>query len=97
MPTIVVHRPVDAVIARVKIKIDGHLAVRLKRGASQHFEVAPGRHVWRVHLGLQASSPVELNLDGIETVTLEAAVFERGWLFTQTFLRPGSALDLRVV
>ncbi|MFR9780919.1 hypothetical protein ACL02O_33395 [Micromonospora sp. MS34] len=97
MPTIVVHRPFDAVIARLKIKVDGHVTARLKRGASQRFEVEPGRHVVRVHLGLQASSPVELDLDGTETVTLEAAVYERAWRFTETFLRPGSALDLRVV
>lgn len=84
-------------MARVRIKVDGHLAARLKRGAGQRFEVAPGRHVVRVHLGFQASSPVEVNVDGTETVTLEAAVYERSWRFTETFLRPGSALDLRVM
>lgn len=97
MPTIVVHRPFDVVMVRVKIKIDGQLAARLKRGSSQSFEVAPGRHVVRLHLNWQSSSPVELNLDGTETVALEAAVYERSWRFTETFLRPGNALDLRVL
>ncbi|GAA4580521.1 hypothetical protein GCM10023176_60200 [Micromonospora coerulea] len=97
MPTIVVHRPFDAVIARVKIKVDGQVSARLKRGASERFEVAPGRHVVRVQLGLQSSGPLELKLDGSETVTLEAAVYERSGRFTETFLRPGSALDLRVM
>ena len=87
MPIIVVHRPFDVVIVRVKIKIDGQLAARLKRGASQSFEVTPGRHVVRVHLNWQSSSPVELNLNATETVTLEAAVYERAWRFTETFLR----------
>ncbi|NYF59790.1 hypothetical protein HDA35_005621 [Micromonospora purpureochromogenes] len=51
----------------------------------------------RVHLNSQSSSPIEVNVDGAETVILEAAVNERSWRFTETFLRPESALDLRVV
>jgi hypothetical protein len=41
--------------------------------------------------------PVEVTLDGTETVTLEAAYSERSWRFTETFLRPEGALDLRTV
>ncbi|MFI7070684.1 hypothetical protein [Micromonospora sediminicola] len=97
MPTIVVHRPFDVVMVRVKIEIDGQVAARLKRGTSQSLEVSPGRHVVRLHLNWQSSSPVELDLDGAETIALEAAVYERSWRFRETFLRSGSALDLRVL
>ncbi|WP_210912392.1 hypothetical protein [Micromonospora sp. U21] len=45
----------------------------------------------------QSSLPVEVTLDGTETVTLEAAYSERSWGFTETFLRPEGALDLRTV
>ncbi|WP_189194686.1 hypothetical protein [Micromonospora fulviviridis] len=81
----------------MKIEVDGEVVARLKRGARQSFDVQPGQHRVRVRVSWQSSLPVEVTLDGAETVTLEAAYSERSWRFTETFLRPEGALDLRVV
>ena len=99
MPRIIIGRALDAsgLLRRIKIEIDGHVVARLKRGALQSVDVAPGRHVVRAHLDWQSSAPVEVHLAGTETIALEAAIAERSMMFTATFLRPESGLDLQVV
>ena len=99
MPMITVRRALDAggVLRRMKIEVDGQIVARLKRGAAQSVDVAPGRHVVRAHLDWQSSAPVEVHLAGTETVALEAAITERSMTFSATFLQPETGLDLRVV
>ncbi|MBQ1036064.1 hypothetical protein [Micromonospora sp. C81] len=99
MPRITVRRALDAsgLLRRIKIEIDGHVVARLKRGAVQSVDVAPGQHVVRAHLDWQSSAPVEVHLADTETIALEAAIAERSMTFTATFLRPESGLDLQVV
>ncbi|MEU4819918.1 hypothetical protein AB0G03_30130 [Micromonospora aurantiaca] len=99
MSTITVRRAVDAggILTRMKIEVDGQIVARLRRGAEHSFDAEPGRHVVRVRLSWQSSLPVEVTLNGNETVALEAAYSERSWRFTETFLHPRGALDLRVV
>ncbi|MFE9959263.1 hypothetical protein [Micromonospora sp. NPDC005299] len=99
MPMITVRRAFDAggVLRRMKIEVDGQVVARLKRGAAQSVDVAPGRHVVQAHLDWQSSEPVEVHLVGTETIGLEAAITERSMTFTATFLRPETGLDLRMV
>ncbi|MEV5207819.1 hypothetical protein AB0K35_10130 [Micromonospora sp. NPDC053740] len=99
MPRIAVRRALDAggLLRRIKVEIDGQVVARLKRGAVQSVDVAPGRHVVRAHLDWQSSAPVEVHLAGTETIAVEAAIAERSMTFTATFLRPESGLDLQVV
>ena len=99
MSRITVRRALDTggLLRRIAIEIDGQVVARLKRGAVQSVDVAPGRHVVRAHLDWQSSAPVEVHLAGTETIALEAALAERSMTFTATFLQPGSGLDLQVV
>ncbi|MBM0258106.1 hypothetical protein [Micromonospora sp. 4G55] len=99
MSMITARRALDAggVLRRIKIEVDGQVMARLKRGAAQSVEAAPGRHVVRAQLDWQSSGPVEVHLTGTEAIALEAAITERSMTFTATFLQPKTGLDLRVV
>lgn len=98
MPVITIRRALDVALSRpMEIEIDGRIVGRLERGASRSFDVAPGPYAVRVHLDRQSSLPIHVDLDDMETNTLEAAAGERSSTFRARFLRPKAAIDLRLV
>jgi hypothetical protein len=92
-------RPDDAggITRRMTFVVDGRVVARLRRGTSQQIEVAAGRHRLRVRTDWQRSPEIEVEFGPDDRVTVEGAVPPGSATFTSMFLRPGEALELKVV
>jgi hypothetical protein len=77
--------------------VDGRVVARLRRGTSQQIEVAAGRHRLRVRTDWQRSRVIEVEFGPDERVTVEGTVPPGSATFTSMFVRPGEALELKVV
>ncbi|GIF75451.1 hypothetical protein [Asanoa siamensis] len=99
MATLTLRRPDDAggIARRMAFLVDGRVVARLRRGDSQRVEVTAGRHRLRVRTDWQRSREVEVDLGPDEEVTVEGAVPAGAATLTNTFLRPGAALELSVI
>lgn len=94
MATLRVRRKADSagVFRRMLIEVDGEVVARLLPNEQQAIQVGPGRHVVRARMDWTASPPVEVHVDGHDTVHLETSL---PWtaLFAMV-TRPRSALLL---
>ena len=87
---------VGAIARRMTFHVDGKPVARLRRGESAHCEATPGIHVVQARMDWLRSSPLELKLDDDMSLTVTGALTEYSMTFAGMFLKPGSALNLRV-
>jgi hypothetical protein len=99
MATVTLRRPDDAggLARRMTFLVDGQVVARLRRGTSQRLELAAGRHHLRVRTDWQRSRELRVDLGPDDELTVEGAVPPGSATFANTFLRAGTALEIRVV
>ena len=98
MATITVYREYGApLLQRMRVYVDDTLVAALGSDSSVDIDAPAGGHSVRVTMGLQASAPVEVDLEPEDSVHLRG---DRGWRahsLTGTLRRPYEALDLEVM
>jgi hypothetical protein len=65
-------------LRRVTIEVDGRVAARLWRRASDQLDLPAGNHIVRARLDFLRSAPVLLDLPGDDGATLELNTFAQG-------------------
>lgn len=98
MPTVILVRGLDFLGSgrKFKIYLDGSLAAKVGRFDRIRVEVPPGTHEIHARLDWLRSSPLQLQLQSGDVVTVEATAGARAAGFTAFFLKPRSAIDLVV-
>ncbi|MDG4800276.1 hypothetical protein [Micromonospora sp. WMMD980] len=84
------------VARRLIFYVDGRPAARLRRGDSTRVQAEAGTHSVQVRMDWLRSEPVRVEATGDRTIALTGALTAHAMTFTGSFLRPRSALELRV-
>lgn len=98
MPTLCLTREPDTggILRRMTFYVDGLPVARLRRGESADIWVIAGMHTVEVRMDWLRCEPVTVKAEDGTTVTLTGALAERSTTVVGFFLRPRTALELRV-